>query len=403
VIGFARDNRDRVTLVSFDETINAYLIVDDHDIGPRNDSPRRIEVHQMRRRSLLSFDTTAKVFSRVRLSRILCAASRTLLRTLRGNATNLRKQVQVEGRPTRLLWDPRLHDKLLLIEVPSGSAHRDYLRRLMASDSSAVIFYVHDLIAIRNPEFFDAAHPERTQAWFLGYVSLVASSHQVFANSYSTARDFDLLFQLLKPSRPPQVSVVYPPSFHTHIERERNIAVANRTGDQKTISLLGVGVPDVRKNFSVVVLAMPILRKMGFTPSFSIVASATDGPICAALQELVLSLGETVTLYSDADDKQLSRLYASHDVVVVPSRAEGFGLPIVEASAHGCPVVASEIPVFVELADLLPIRLADPDNPSEWALRIAETVESPHQMMTMPSEFVADWTTLADAILKPIE
>ena len=34
-----------------------------------------------------------------------------------------------------------------------------------------------------------------------------------------------------------------------------------------------------------------------------------------------------------------------------PSLAEGFGLPLVEARAHGCPVIASDLPALAEVAD----------------------------------------------------
>ncbi len=43
------------------------------------------------------------------------------------------------------------------------------------------------------------------------------------------------------------------------------------------------------------------------------------------------------------------RLYDSADVLAFPTRYEGFGLPLLEAMAAGCPVVASDIPVVDEI------------------------------------------------------
>ena len=50
---------------------------------------------------------------------------------------------------------------------------------------------------------------------------------------------------------------------------------------------------------------------------------------------------------SDAD---LSALYRRARFLAFPSRYEGFGLPVIEAQAHGTPVIASDIPVLREVA-----------------------------------------------------
>ena len=56
-----------------------------------------------------------------------------------------------------------------------------------------------------------------------------------------------------------------------------------------------------------------------------------------------------LTWLRDASDEELRLEYLEADLLVMASRGEGFGLPIVEALAHGTPVVARDLPVFREL------------------------------------------------------
>lgn len=93
------------------------------------------------------------------------------------------------------------------------------------------------------------------------------------------------------------------------------------------------------------------------------------------------------------DDLQLRDHYLRADLLVATSRAEGFGLPIVEALAHGTPVLARDIPVFrellgdqgtyfrhdAELADRILARLASagpavgvPERQVRWAQTAAD-------------------------------
>ncbi len=68
---------------------------------------------------------------------------------------------------------------------------------------------------------------------------------------------------------------------------------------------------------------------------------------------------------------ELASLYAGAAVVVVPSLAEGFGLPVIEALACGAPVIASDIPVLREVG-FEGVRFCSLADVNEWAQAIVE-------------------------------
>lgn len=61
------------------------------------------------------------------------------------------------------------------------------------------------------------------------------------------------------------------------------------------------------------------------------------------------NLNDRVIFFDEADDRQLASLYTHAIALVFPSLMEGFGLPGLEAMAHGIPVVCSDIAVFREI------------------------------------------------------
>jgi len=50
------------------------------------------------------------------------------------------------------------------------------------------------------------------------------------------------------------------------------------------------------------------------------------------------------------DDADLAVVLSRATALVMPSRSEGFGLPVIEAMAHGVPAVISDVPALVEVA-----------------------------------------------------
>lgn len=74
----------------------------------------------------------------------------------------------------------------------------------------------------------------------------------------------------------------------------------------------------------------------------------------------------SVVLPGRVADDAVPELYRSAAAVVLPSLAEGFGLPVLEAMACGVPIVCSDIPVLHEIADGIAI-FCDPGDAGSLA------------------------------------
>jgi glycosyltransferase involved in cell wall biosynthesis len=94
------------------------------------------------------------------------------------------------------------------------------------------------------------------------------------------------------------------------------------------------------------------------------------------------------------DDAGLAALYAGALAVVQPSYLEGFGLPPLEAAAHGTPAVVSDLPCFAEtLADAaLRVTPGDVEALAAALLRIAGDEELRARLGAAARERAAGYT-----------
>jgi glycosyltransferase involved in cell wall biosynthesis len=103
---------------------------------------------------------------------------------------------------------------------------------------------------------------------------------------------------------------------------------------------LAVGTLEPRKGLNIAAAA---LQDAAWPAGLPLVVVGPDGWGGVSLPAGVQILGRL-------GDLDLATVYSRASVLVMPSFAEGFGLPVLEAMAHGLPVVISDAPALVEIS-----------------------------------------------------
>jgi glycosyltransferase involved in cell wall biosynthesis len=124
--------------------------------------------------------------------------------------------------------------------------------------------------------------------------------------------------------------------------------------------ILYIGHRKGYKNFDLLVSALTNLRNV--RPFKLWIA----GPPLDDLEisSLNLKLGGNWSLFENPSDEEIKNLYSKAAVHCVTSRMEGFGMTAIESVGAGCPVIASDIPIFRETLRGNGI-LVDPENSEE--------------------------------------
>jgi len=170
-------------------------------------------------------------------------------------------------------------------------------------------------------------------------------------------------------------------------------AVRERHGLQAPY-VLWVGTVEPRKNLSAVVRAWRRLHDAGSPAELVLVGPPGWQENLDALLGADRS-GIHVLGFVDAPD--LAALYRGAEALCYPSRAEGFGLPVLEAMAQGTPVVTSAGTATAEVAgpDADAGFLVDPDDVTAIAHALDSILADPalrHRMGTAASQRAA-WFT----------
>lgn len=126
---------------------------------------------------------------------------------------------------------------------------------------------------------------------------------------------------------------------------------------------LFVGFRGPKKNLAVVLRALAGEARLA---PFHLVCVG-GGPLRPDEHEAIERLGLTGRIHQTiATDDELAGLYAGARALLYPSRHEGFGMPMLEAMLHDCPVISSPCSCLPEIAGDAALY-CDPDRPDAWA------------------------------------
>lgn len=220
--------------------------------------------------------------------------------------------------------------------------------------TAPLVVTVHDLAFLADPAHFT----RRGVAFFRRALDLVRrDADVVVVPSQAVARE-------CAAAGLARVRVVPHGVAPSTVTPDRVAAVRARHGLGRYV--LWAGTQEPRKNLATLLAAW---RLVDTDVELVLVGPTGWGPSLAPL----VAATPRVRALGFVPDADRDALYAGAEVFAFPSLREGFGLPVLEAMAHGTPVVTS---AGTALAEFAVGRLVDPADPAAVAAGLAELLGS---------------------------
>lgn len=225
------------------------------------------------------------------------------------------------------------------------------------------VYLVHDLIPITHPEYCRAGesqkHRERIR-------TVLGTGTGVIGNSQATLDDLQHFARHEGLPLPPSVAAPLGSDFRPSVHR--TISASERP------TFVTLGTIEARKNHIVLLhIWQRLVHRFGpGAPRLVIIGQRgwEANPVFAILDRDEALRGHVLEL-NDCSDQDISLHLGSARALLFPSLAEGYGLPLIEGLGAGLPVIASDLPVFREIAGDFPVYLP-PTDEAAWEAAVIE-------------------------------
>lgn len=247
------------------------------------------------------------------------------------------------------------------------------------------VYLVHDLIPISHPEFCRPGESKRHRQRMR---TVLDSAAGVIANSAATR---DALLEFARRERRPE-----PPCEVAWLASPDEVdATPVPPGNRPTFVM--IGTIEGRKNHLLLLhLWERLAKELGpATPKLVLIGQrGWEADEVFALLDRSPRLKGYVRELGRCDDATMLGWLDQARALLMPSFIEGFGIPVIEALQRGVPVIASDLPVFREIAGDIPLYL-DPLDGQGWEAAIRAycgvAPDRARQLAAMPSFRTPTW------------
>jgi len=298
-----------------------------------------------------------------------------------------RLQQELAGRVCPVAWDPRRRawgeaaglrplaprpdDWILTVELFS-EAERPGIRDFIAAPPCRLAAMFHDAIPIRFPHI---TWPQSVQR-HPDYMKLLSGFDRIFAISAASRADLVGFWRWQGIEPRTQVDVI---ALGSDFDGSTRSAPGGAPDGRP--SLLCVGIIEPRKNQEFLLDVAEALWCAGPDFDLHVVGRVNPhfGPPIERRMRALAKRESRFHYHAAAPDGILRKLYAGAHAVVLPTIAEGCGLPLLEALWRGVPCVCSDLPVLRENASGGGCLLAATGDAADWRAKLGSLLADPAQ------------------------